>query len=93
VVPFVMSERPGAARRSESGADTEHQCRGKRNEWQKNSRPSHYGSHSAGHKWGHGGVDSVHKPEPAADKIAGQDEAQRPSGQCDNDLQHIEFRV
>jgi hypothetical protein len=89
----MMSERPGAARRSESGANAEHECRGKRNEWQKNSRPSHYGSYSAGHKGGHGGVDSVHKPEPAADKIAGQEEAQRPSGQSDNDLQHIEFRV
>ena len=93
MVPFVMSERPGAARRSESGADTEQECRGKRYKWQKNSRPSHYGSHSADHKGGHGRVDSVHKPEPAADKIAGQDEAQYPRGQHDNDLQHIEFRV
>ena len=93
MVPFVMSERPGAARRSESGADTEHQCRGKRNKWQKDSRPCHYGRHSARHDGGHRGVDSVHIPEPAADKVAGQDEAQCPGGQSDKDLQHIEFRV
>jgi len=93
VVSFRMAERSGAARNSESGADPEHECRGKRYQWQKDSRPSHYGSHSTRHDGGHGGVDSVHEPEPAADKTAGQDEAECARGQRDNDLQHIGFRI
>ena len=93
MVSFTMSERPGATCSSESSADAEHKCRGKRYKWQKCSRPSHYGSHKAGHDGGHRGVDSVHEPEPAADKIAGQDEAQCARSESDNDLQHIEFRI
>ena len=88
----LMSKRSRAARSSEACTDAEHKCRGKRYKWQKNNRASHYGSYNTRHNGGHAGVDSVHKPEPAADKIAGQDVAQRPSGQSDNDLQHIEFR-
>ena len=87
-----MSEGPGAARSSKSGADAEHECRGKRYKWQKDSRPSHYGSHRARQEGGHRGVDSVYKAEPAADKIACHDEAKGARGQSDNDLQHIEFR-
>ena len=52
-----------------------------------------YGSHSTRNDGGHRGVDGVHKPEPAADEIAGQDEAKDAGGQSDNDLQHIEFRI
>jgi len=73
VVSFTMSERPGATCSSESSADAEHKCRGKRYKWQKCSRPSHYGSHKAGHDGGHRGVDRVHKTEPAEDKTAGND--------------------
>jgi len=93
VVSFMMPERPGPARSSQSGSDAEHECRRKRYKWQKYSRPSHYGSHSARHDRGHRGVDGIHKPEPAADKIAGQDEAKEARSQSDNDLQHIEFRI
>ena len=93
MVSSLMPERPGAARNSESGADTEQECRGKRYKWQKNSRPGHYGSHSTRHHGGHRGVDSVHEPEPPADEIAGQDEAQCARSESDNDLQHIEFRI
>jgi len=92
-VVSMMAERPGAARSSESGADTEQECRGKRYKWQKYSRPSHNGSYRARHKGGHWGVDGVHKAEPAADKTAGDDEAKDARGQGDNDLQHIEFQV
>ena len=93
MVTFTMSERPGATCSSESSADAEHKCRGKRYKWQKDSRAGHYGSHRARHNRGHRGVDGVHKPEPAADKIAGQDEAKDARDQSDNDLQHIEFRM
>ena len=93
MISFMMAERPGTARSSESGADTEQECRGKRYKWQKDSRPSHNGSHRARHKGGHRGVDGVHKAEPPADKAAGDDEAKDARGQSDNDLQHIEFQV
>ena len=89
----MMSEGPGAARSSESGADTKEECRGKRYRWQKEQRERHYGSHATRHEWGYRGVDGVHEPQPTADKPAGQDEAKDASGQSDNDLQHIEFRV
>jgi hypothetical protein len=88
-----MAERPGAARSSESGADSEHECRWKRYKWQKYNRPSHNGSHRARYKGGHWGVDGVHKAEPPADETAGDDEAKDASSQGDNDLQHIEFQV
>ena len=93
MVSFMMPERSGATRSSESSADAEHKCRGKRYKWQKDSRGSHYGSQSTGDEGGHRGVDSVHKPEPAADKIAGQDEAQCARSESDNDLQHMDFRI
>ena len=93
MVSFMMSEGPGAARSSESGADAEHECRGKRYKWQKDSRPSHYGSHRACHEGGHRGVDSVHKAEPAADKSAGHYEAKDTRSQSDNVFQHLEFRI
>lgn len=93
MVSLRMAERSGAARSSQSGADTEHNCRGKRYKWQKDSRPGHYGCHSTRHQRGHRGVDSVHEPEPAADKTAGQDEAKCARGQRDNELQHIAFHM
>ena len=89
----MVSKRSRAARSSEAGADAEHKCRRKRYKWQKYNRAGHYGSYNTRHKGGHGGVDSVHKPEPPADKIAGHEEAEETGGESDNDLEHIEFRV
>ena len=88
-----MAEGPGPARSSETGPDAERECRRKRYKWQKYSRPSHYGSHKSRHDGGHGGVNGVYKPEPAANKVAGQNIAKDARGQSDNDLHHIEFQV
>ncbi len=93
VISFRMSKRSRAARSSEAGTDAEHKCRRKRYKWQKNNRASHHGSYNTRHNGGHRGVDSVHKPEPPADKIAGQNIAEEAGPQSDNDLEHIEFRV
>jgi hypothetical protein len=38
-------------------------------------------------------VDGVHKPESPEDEIAGNEEAKCTGSECDNDLQHIEFRI
>lgn len=89
----MMSERPGPAGSSQAGTDAEHECRRKRYQWQKYSRPGHYSCHSARHQGGQRGVHGVHEPEPSADKIAGQNEADYARSQSDNDLQHIEFRM
>ena len=86
MVSIMMAKHPGAACSSESSADAEHHCRGKRYKWQKYSRPGHYGSHNTRHDGGYRGVDGVHKPEPAEDEIAGQDEAQCAGSERDNDL-------
>jgi hypothetical protein len=83
---MMMPKHSGAARSSESGANAEHNCRGKRYKWQKDGRPGHYGSHNTRHDGGHRGVDGVHKPEPAKDEIAGQEEAKCAGSQRDNDL-------
>jgi hypothetical protein len=80
VVSFMVSERPRAARRSETGADAEYQYRRKRYKWQKYSRPSQYGSHRSRHDGGHRRVNGVHKPEPAADKTAGENVAKEACG-------------
>ena len=76
MVSLMMSKRSRAARSSEAGADTEHECRRKRYKWQKDNRASHYGSHNTRHNGGHWRVDRVHKPEPPADETAGHDKAQ-----------------
>jgi hypothetical protein len=92
-VVSLMSKRSRPARSSEACSDAEHKCRRKRYKWQKDNRASHYGRYNTRHNRGHWGVDSVHKPEPPADKSAGHDEAQETSGESDNGLEHIEFRV
>jgi hypothetical protein len=86
VVSFMMPKRPGTTRGSQSGTDAEHNCRGKRYKWQKDSGPGHYGSHSTRHDGGHWGVYGVHETEPAADKISSQKVAQCSGGESDNDF-------
>jgi hypothetical protein len=78
VISFTPFKCAGPAGGSQSSTDTEDKCRGKRYKWQKCSRPGQYGSHNAGHERGHGGVDRVHKTEPAEDKTAGDDKPKDP---------------
>jgi hypothetical protein len=71
----MASYRPGSAHGAQTGADPENNCSGESYPGKQDRRPSHQSRQHSGDQWGKGGVDGIDKPEPAAHKVARQDEA------------------
>jgi hypothetical protein len=86
-----MPECSCATGSSGSGADAEHDGSHKRYKGQDRSGPRHCRRGTPGNDGRYGGLDGIHKPEPTADEIAGENEAEDAGGEGDKGLQHIEF--
>lgn len=91
MISSIVPERSCPAGGSGPRANAEHNGGCKRYKWQDCSGPSHGGSGGTRNNRGQGRVDAVNKPEPMAYEAAGQNKTDDAGGECDNDLQHIEF--
>jgi hypothetical protein len=72
---LMASQCPGPAGRAQTDADPENNSSGESYHGKQDRRPGHQSSQQPGDYWGKGGVDGVDEPEPAAHKVARQDEA------------------
>jgi hypothetical protein len=78
--PFTVSEGTGSAGSTQSGADSEHYCGGKRYQGKQDRRPGHQGCYATGNQGRNRRVDGIHEPQPTTHEVSCEDESGYSSG-------------
>ena len=86
MVTSGLSQGPRPASGSDAGTNAEHDRSRKRYKGKDCRRPGYDRGGQAGNDRSNRRVDGVHKPKPATDEIAGQNEADETGSNCDKDL-------